>query len=248
MRYKLLLLDIDGTIVKIQENGENLLPSEEIQKSIRMAGQIIQIGFATGRSYKSVQPLLQYLDIQGLCILNNGSQIIDTKSWEILFEKTLPQDIVMNILNKLGTYCVYLSIGVEDVLYSPDINLERVMSIYFKIPFTEILDIEYLLSAIPDISYHRYLTWEKGVSGLYISHKDVNKWNGVQEIAKILNQSPQVFIGVWDSYNDIPMLEICWKKIAMGNAVSELKSIADYIAPSVDEDGVIEIINTFILK
>jgi hydroxymethylpyrimidine pyrophosphatase-like HAD family hydrolase len=47
MKYKLLLLDIDGTIIKIQENGHDLMPSEEIRSSIYSAGKKIQIGFAT---------------------------------------------------------------------------------------------------------------------------------------------------------------------------------------------------------
>lgn len=34
----------------------------------------------------------------------------------------------------------------------------------------------------------------------------------------------------------------------MGNAEPELKAIADFIAPSVDEDGVATVIEKFILK
>ena len=39
----------------------------------------------------------------------------------------------------------------------------------------------------------------------------------------------------------------CGLKVAMGNAVDDLKAIADYIAPTVDEDGVADVINKFIL-
>jgi HAD superfamily hydrolase (TIGR01484 family) len=247
MKYKLLLLDIDGTIIKIQENGHDLMPSEEIRSSIYSAGKKIQIGFATWRSYKSVQPLIHYLGICGLCVLNNGSQIVDTETWEIIFEKTIPTSIVADILQRLKSYDVYLGSGKDEIYYTTEINPEKVVSIYFKIPLSEIQEIEIFLSSITDISYHRFLTWEKDFSGLYISHSHVSKWYGTQELAKILNLSPQSFIGVGDSYNDISMLEICGKKIAMGNAIPELKSIADYIAPSIDDDGVIDIINTFVL-
>jgi hydroxymethylpyrimidine pyrophosphatase-like HAD family hydrolase len=44
------------------------------------------------------------------------------------------------------------------------------------------------------------------------------------------------------------MLMASGMKVAMGNAVSELKSIADYIAPSVSEDGVVRVIEEFILN
>lgn len=39
----------------------------------------------------------------------------------------------------------------------------------------------------------------------------------------------------------------CGLKVAMGSAVEDLKAIADYIAPSVDEDGVVDVIQKFIL-
>lgn len=40
----------------------------------------------------------------------------------------------------------------------------------------------------------------------------------------------------------------CGFKVAMGNAVDEVKAIADYIAPPVEEDGVADVIEKFILK
>lgn len=39
----------------------------------------------------------------------------------------------------------------------------------------------------------------------------------------------------------------CGLKVAMGNAVQDLKEIADYIAPSVDEDGIADVIEKFVL-
>ena len=40
----------------------------------------------------------------------------------------------------------------------------------------------------------------------------------------------------------------CGLKIAMGNAVPELKAIADFIAPTVEEDGVATVIEKFVLQ
>jgi hydroxymethylpyrimidine pyrophosphatase-like HAD family hydrolase len=54
-------------------------------------------------------------------------------------------------------------------------------------------------------------------------------------------------IGVGDSYNDYSLLMASGLKVAMGNAVKELKDVADYIAPSVDEDGLAEVIERYII-
>jgi hydroxymethylpyrimidine pyrophosphatase-like HAD family hydrolase len=41
-----------------------------------------------------------------------------------------------------------------------------------------------------------------------------------------------------DGGNDLPMVRDAAVGVAMGNACDELKSVADYITSSVDEDGV----------
>ena len=39
----------------------------------------------------------------------------------------------------------------------------------------------------------------------------------------------------------------CGLKIAMGDSVEDLKVIADYVAPTVEEDGLADVIEKFIL-
>ena len=55
-------------------------------------------------------------------------------------------------------------------------------------------------------------------------------------------------IGIGDGNNDKPWLLMCGLKVTMGNAVPELKAIADYIAPGVENDGVADVIEKFVLS
>lgn len=73
------------------------------------------------------------------------------------------------------------------------------------------------------------------------------KQHGILEVAEMLGISTHEIIGVGDGYNDFPLLMACGLKVAMGNAVSDLKEIADYIAPTVEEDGVADVIEEFVL-
>ena len=41
-----------------------------------------------------------------------------------------------------------------------------------------------------------------------------------------------------DSGNDISMFTDDWTKVAMGNAIPELKKLADYVTSDVDKDGI----------
>lgn len=47
--------------------------------------------------------------------------------------------------------------------------------------------------------------------------------------------------------NDLPLFEASGFKVAMGNACPELKAVADYIAPSVTEDGLAHVVDRYIL-
>jgi hydroxymethylpyrimidine pyrophosphatase-like HAD family hydrolase len=53
---------------------------------------------------------------------------------------------------------------------------------------------------------------------------------------------------VGDSDNDIPMLQAAGLGVAMGNANERVKAVADWIAPSLDEDGVAATIQQWVLQ
>ncbi|MGH7245314.1 MAG: HAD family hydrolase, partial [Candidatus Levyibacteriota bacterium] len=101
---------------------------------------------------------------------------------------------------------------------------------------------------IPTISVNKVPSWTKGKVDALISHVGATKQHGIMEVAKFLGIETKDMIGVGDGYNDFPLLLSCGLKIAMGNAVTDLKAIADYVAPSVEEDGVADIIEKFVLQ
>ena len=75
----------------------------------------------------------------------------------------------------------------------------------------------------------------------------VTKATAVKELARMLGTRPDMMIAVGDSFNDAPLLEICGLSIAMGQAPDEVKAVADFVAPSVDEDGLAVAIEQFVL-
>jgi len=81
-----------------------------------------------------------------------------------------------------------------------------------------------------------------------VTHAEATKMHGILEVAKLLNIDTKEIIGVGDGYNDFPLLMACGLKVAMGNAVDDLKAIADYVAPTVDEDGLADVIEKYVLR
>ncbi len=82
---------------------------------------------------------------------------------------------------------------------------------------------------------------------ILIYNSSATKQHAIFEIANIIGIQTHDIIAVGDGYNDFPLLMAAGLKIAMGNAVEDLKAIADYIAPPVEQDGVAHIIERFVL-
>ncbi|MCI5473640.1 MAG: HAD hydrolase family protein, partial [Spirochaetia bacterium] len=59
--------------------------------------------------------------------------------------------------------------------------------------------------------------------------------------------SPQEILAFGDDFNDIGMLKLCGKGIAMGNAIAQVKDIADGMTKTNNEDGVAWYVENFIL-
>ena len=68
------------------------------------------------------------------------------------------------------------------------------------------------------------------------------------ELGKILNIRTHEIIGIGDGPNDFPLLMASGLKVAMGNAIPDLKAIADYVTATVEEDGVAQVIEKFVLS
>lgn len=83
---------------------------------------------------------------------------------------------------------------------------------------------------------------------LEILHHQCSKASGIAYLADMFGIDRKEIIAVGDNVNDIEMIEYVGWGVAMGNAVEELKQVADEIAPSHDEDGVAWLAEKFFLK
>ena len=81
--------------------------------------------------------------------------------------------------------------------------------------------------------------------GLDITATGATKQIALLEWAKLNNLTREEIVGVGDSYNDYSLLTAAGIVVAMGNAVDELKEIADFIAPTQEDSGILEVINKY---
>lgn len=74
----------------------------------------------------------------------------------------------------------------------------------------------------------------------------VSKGRAMAWLAEHLGIPQEATIAVGDNENDLPMIEWAGLGVAMASAPPEVKAAADWIAPSVAEDGVAAVIERFI--
>ena len=66
-------------------------------------------------------------------------------------------------------------------------------------------------------------------------------------MAEILKIGKDAILGVGDHENDMLLFDAVGFKVAMGNAEDNLKAKADFIAPTVYDDGLAFVIDKFII-
>ncbi len=76
-----------------------------------------------------------------------------------------------------------------------------------------------------------------------IAPHGVSKWTGVTRLAEQLGIRAAEICAAGDDVNDIPMIEGAGLGVAMGNALDSVKAVADRIAPTHDDDGLVQVVD-----
>ena len=245
MKYKALFLDLDGTAVLPFSD----VPQPRVVNAVGKIRDRVTVCLATGRLIYQIQSILEVLQINGLCVVANGIQIYDPVTKTVLREIGLSRQDIPQIYATLQKHKIRVRVfdGKNDAPYEKE-KRTKILSFFNEAVPTEHVDaVKEDLSVLSDVIVHKLLSREKGCNGLEVCHATATKQHGIFEAAKILGINTHEIIGVGDGYNDFPLLSACGLKIAMGNAVPELKAIADFIAPSVEDDGVAVVIEKFLL-
>ena len=70
----------------------------------------------------------------------------------------------------------------------------------------------------------------------------VTKWSAVLRLAAEWQIDEASICAVGDDVNDLLMIQAAGLGVAMGNAIPEVKAAADRIAPSQDDDGLVQVV------
>lgn len=264
MKYKGLLLDYDGTTVpKIDAEGGIVTVdlSSSVEQAVRNVAGRVHIGFCTGRKFWDLQPFVKRMNMTGPHVCCTGAQLIDSAGkplWEQLLSSKMAQWIFEEFRKKGKVVHVksgdYHYVAPEFLskmrqLYKDHFLIESVERLpSWEVPELVAIDITHEEARV--LEQRGVLVWMHRRPWANTWFADITapgatKQEGVLQWLRHTGLHRDEVVAVGDGMNDYSMLMAVGLKIAMGNAVAELKEIADFVCPSVDEDGLVTVIEKF---
>ncbi len=268
---QLLVIDIDGTIA-----GENNDVRKPVKEAITAAmAKGVKVAIATGRMYKSALRFYREINSNMPLICYQGALIKDPKDEKIYRHLPVAIELTLNLLEYLEQpelrALVPVHFYINDQLYVREITSET--EFYAQRSGIEPIpvgDLRQILTAEPTkilaishdrhrLNYllntlrQRYRPTELYVttsSAIYIEATNplVNKGTAVSYLAeKILGLQAANVMTIGDNFNDLEMIEYAGIGVAMGNAPTPVKDVAQWVAPGVEDDGVAAAIAEFLL-
>ncbi len=249
MQYKLILTDLDGTLVpELGMPPKPITFSKNILNAFAKARKIVVISICTGRDKETVLEASQKLRLVSLHIIEGGAKIIDSNGntlWVKYISRKSLNIVLDAIVETQKRYSVIVD-GTEIMDKVPERKLDKITAaLVYDMQNKEVVKLKNMLSECIDIDC-AINSDRSSNNTVYIKHREGTKRHGIEKLLQILKIKKEETIGVGDGENDIVLLKSCGLKVAMGNAVIKLKEISDYVAPSVTDDGLVDVIEKFI--
>ena len=270
MKYKLLVLDVDDTLL----NPENRITSRTKTAVIKAQQLGVRIVLASGRPTFGVVPLAKQLELDkngGFILTYNGSQIIQMQTNELLFEKRINPELLPFLERKAAKHNFPMFTYHQDTIYTntpdnPWIHREAElngMKIVGVTKLSESIDFKpckcMLVSDDENALLALEMLWKKRLAGtldvfrsetyfLEIVPQTIDKANTLSFLLEKLQLKTEDVMAIGNGTSDVTMIQLAGLGIAMGNAKDSVKACADYVTSSNAKDGVALAIEKYILS
>ncbi len=262
---KLLVLDIDGTIIKKDFTYSKVLH----EKLLELQNKGIKVVIATGRMHDGAVPLVKELGLNTPIISYQGSMV---RNWKennnILYSKRMSAQQASEIIDYFRNKNIHINAYSGDKLYveqDDELIKDYVNNRYVNynvLSDLKTLDLskldkllciepnqEKMQQVVKDLSlkYKGKLEIVKSMQHYCeVTHIEATKGKAIEFLCKYWGIDLSETMAIGDQDNDIAMIKTAQIGVAMGNATKQLKEAADFITKSVEDDGVVFAIKKFI--
>lgn len=269
---ELIITDVDGTLLN---SKQELTP--QVFDAIKRADEAgVPLMIATGKAVGPWIYNSGILDLPQLSgsmpqLFLQGLYIRDSKGGT-LHSQTLSFSVIMEAMGMADEHGLSFVIYCHDRILCRERNAHVDRLVFYGEPTPEAMEFSDLVREVESLDVYKVMfmgdddhirairpTATNAFSGkasltsalsgmLEILPIGASKGAGVRLVLEKMGISPERCLALGDGENDVEMLRLCGLSVAMGNAVSKTKDVADVIAPSNDEHGVAYAIEKYVLQ
>lgn len=256
MKYKLIALDVDGTLL----NDDHQLSSDNkaaIAEVSRLGGQIV---LCTGRSPQNSIPFMEELGLSGYVLGHNGGATVSVSDRKVLDQYGMDGRGLDPYIEYCRKHNIHFDVSTAFEMYVDNVeNLTKealFMYEHFQIvpaslpaweEFREPI-VKFTVFTQPDVLDEAMREWGTWIqqyniqrSGEFFTdfmHQEASKGNALKNLAAKLGIQQEEVLSIGNYYNDISMLTYAGMGIAMENSPLEVKAAANAVTGTNNENGV----------
>jgi Cof subfamily protein (haloacid dehalogenase superfamily) len=245
--HAMAFFDLDGTLL----NRTSQLDDEVVQALHQIRQNGILPVIATGRGHFELDELMAQSGITSAIAMNGQFIIVEG---ETIYHEPMATDSIRKLKQVVDaknqalafydkdsywvsemTPLVKSAYGYTDAPL-PLVNDTRFLTdeVNMLLVFTDqISDVDYYRDLVPEFNYFKNTPFS-----IDIINAGSNKGTGVQKVLDLLNFTGETY-GFGDGPNDLHLLEVVDHATAMGNAIPELKAIADFVSTANTNHGIV---------
>ena len=269
MRYKLLALDMDGTLL----NSAKQITPTTLKAINRLLERGVHVVISSGRNIPEMSYYSEQLKNIRYAVLMSGGLVYDFAEEKPIALHPVSTDIALEIIDAglaeqamIHIHTIRDSIVCRaDISHLADFRMGIYQDMFLKI-CTVIDDpkqfaLEHRGELVKVNLYHRspesrqrnferlkHLPIEPVFAeetNIEASPRGISKASGLIELCKHLGISIEDTVAIGDAPNDLEILQTAGLSIAMGNAEDQIKALADFVTLDNDHDGIAHAIEQF---
>ena len=271
-KYKLIISDLDGTLVKY---GSSSVSETVINSIFSLKKKDIFFTIGTGRSWKQTRDIARKLAVTIPVITQGGAVIIDPGTGNVMHRQPLRSELAHQLSGILQfTEVDQFCLGEDGAYFASRVNTRggnwlvksgEDCHLLKNNEYGQASIIKYLFIGSEPLLKHLYEKIQKEINPrpnmimwpptpdesdwfLEVFDPMASKGQALRWLAKHLKVKLDQIIAFGDGFNDIDMLQHAGLGVAIENAPQIVTSNARLVIPGPEQDGVARFLNDFCYK
>ncbi|MFC1892464.1 Cof-type HAD-IIB family hydrolase [Chloroflexota bacterium] len=270
MSYKLLVVDIDGTLV----GSDGSISAEDREALARVRQSRLAVSLSTGRVPNACREVIKQLSLDGCHVFSDGALVSDPIDGREVYVQPLNGIVVQRAVEFAHRNDICLELySATEYFIERETWASEIRRQFFGIRPTvvnlsglwkqERIIKGGLTAASPqeeaeavrfsqDFDGRLHFSWAKtpaypDIGFINILDPRVSKGRALKALASYLGVSLSEVIAIGDGVNDIPLLSTAGLAVAMQDAPDEVKAVADYVTHDIKHSGLAAAVHRFLL-